>query len=174
MPTLSKKSSQQSAISLQRKQKPACRSTFAGVPDLVQRLAAAPEEVYVELIRRGAFEVADLEALDAALGKRVMKTAVERAASVRSVIRAFILARPILPRIAFIPALANCDRQIQIHAVINGHLTGDELLRFQKLIDMQTDGHMLQQVRTAVEREIGRRQHGGTRSGRNHIVIHRG
>jgi hypothetical protein len=129
------------------------------LPDLVQRLATAQDEVAIELVRRGAFELRHLEQLHNVLGKRSAGGGAPRD-GLRNGVRSFLFGNPLAPRAGFIAALAHGDRQLTIHAVINGNLTGDELNRLKKLLDLQRDGHLLRQARVALELEIERRKRG--------------
>jgi len=115
--------------------------------DLLKRLRRARKELVIELVRRGAFP--------------------------RSVLRGApydeLATEP-----AFIPALAYCDRQLAIHAVINADLSDVELARLALLLNLQSDGHLLRQLRVAAELEQERRHRGGFRSRGNVLSTQRG
>jgi hypothetical protein len=139
------------------------RKAAAPLPDLVERLGRAQEEVVVELVRRKAFSREDLCALFDWLRKHGLREDLQAAIG-------YYEPDELIPRVGFIPALANADRQIAIHAVINAGLTDEELARLGKLLDLQTDGHMLRQLRMAVELEHQRRLRHGNRGNRNRIT----
>ena len=113
--------------------------------DLLARLRRAPLGLAVELVRRGAFPRSALPVTYAEESE-----------------------------FAFIPALAYCDRQLAIHAVINAHLTDTELARLAQLLNLQSDGHLLWQLRVAIELEQERRKRGGFRNRGNSLTFRRG
>lgn len=140
----------------------------AGLKDLVTRLASADLEVATEMIRRGCFEGRDLAKLHNFLAGSGMKQ------DLRGVISFYLEGRKLPQQPAWLAALANADRQIAIHAVVNAGMTDEELERFEKLLKLQPDGHLLRQLRVAVELEQNRRQIGGKRSARNRVTTRRG
>jgi len=142
--------------------------TLKALPDLMRRLAGAQDEVAIELVRRGAFEARPLEQLLSVLLKNGSR------APLRAALCSWIDGRPVDPRVGFIPALANADRQLAIHAVVNGNLTDGELTRLAMLLNLQSDGHLLRQLRVAVELEQMRRNDGGHRGKLNRITKSRG
>lgn len=160
MRTLNRKSRQSGSADLK------ARSTAFGNPDLLRRMHGTVDEVAIELVRRGAFGARELKILHDALG--------ESRPALRQAIRDRLLHKPVGPQAAFIAALANADRQIAIHAVINGGLSDVELRQLENLLNLQHDGHLLRQLKVAVELELERRKRGGFRSRGNTLGLWRG
>jgi hypothetical protein len=139
----------------------------------MRRLASAPVEVAVELIRRQAFEKSDLQDLLLWLGKHRGTDTIKMGRLQLAANDLLTFGPWINSEAGFIPALAYADRQICIHAVINAKLSDEELTRLAALLNLQTDGHLLRQARVAVELEQERRRHGFTRTGRNSVTSER-
>ncbi|HLI02769.1 MAG TPA: hypothetical protein VFC10_07285 [Terriglobia bacterium] len=132
--------------------------------DLTRRLRAAPLEAATEMIRRSCFPRAELEQLYRSLLHD------EEKAALRSVIAMWLHGRRPEPQPAWLAALANGDRQLAIHAVINAGMSDSELQRFDRLVKLQPDGHLVRQLRAAIELEQKRREIGGKRGSRNRIT----
>jgi hypothetical protein len=132
--------------------------------DLTRRLRAASLDVATEMIRRACFPRAELEELYSSLKDDLQK------AKLREVIGLWLHGRRLQPMPAWLAALAHGDRQLAIHAVVNAGLSDEELAKFSRLVKLQPDGHLLRQLRVAIELEQNRRVIGGKRSTRNRVT----
>jgi hypothetical protein len=152
--------------------------------DLIRRLYHGDGRLAAELIARGAFSRQDVTEFVRAAGRpsaSMMRGTRDRIEKKRAIVL------PVCEKFfgsrrypagtfdpGFIPALAHCDRQLAIHAVINAGLTDRELEQLNKLTSLQTDGHLLRQLRVAIEIEIDRRKHDGRRGGGNRVATQLG
>ncbi|MDE2104396.1 MAG: hypothetical protein KGL39_44570 [Patescibacteria group bacterium] len=136
--------------------------------DLTRRLSGAPEEVVVEMICRECFPYEELVALHKKLA------AVGAKQDLCAAIANYLHGGRLGAQPAWLAALANADRQLAIHAVLNAGMSDDELARFEKLLKLQADGHLLRQLRVAIELEQNRRRIGGKRGSGNRVTTRRG
>ena len=151
--------------------------------DILRRLCYTDAELAVELIARGAFLKGELLALSrgakeksrSIVPARRKRADDRRAAICRAAAQALVKSKWGSGSFAgFVPALAHCDRQVAIHAVINAGLEHWELAQLAQIVGMQKDGHLLRQLRVAIELEIDRRKNDARRSGGNRIATKRG
>lgn len=136
--------------------------------DITRRLAASDVQVVIEMVRRQAFGYSELLVLYNELADKELKPELQQA------LHKHLRGGNLEPQPAWLAALANGDRQIAIHAVVNAKMTDAELEKFEKLLRLQKDGHLVRQVRVAIELEQNRRRIGGKRSPRNRITTTRG
>ena|SRR5690348_4480256 len=136
--------------------------------DLTRRLMGADLEVSIEMIRRKSFRYEELVRLRKELAGNELKRELCEA------LATYLAGGKLEAQRAWLAALANADRQIAIHAVVNAAMTDDELVKFERLLRLQPDGHLLRQLRVAIELEQNRRKIGGKRSSRNRITLNRG
>lgn len=153
--------------------------------DILRRLKSADANLGAELIGRGAFSKSEVKELMQSLAKEKPRAkeraTLERMGRKRAMIQTaarYILAGLPFPKWAlspgFIPALAHGDRQLAIHAVINCPISDQELAQLSKLTALQTQGHLLRQLRVAIEIETNKRKTHGYRAGGNRVATKRG
>ena len=131
---------------------------------LTVRLAGVDLAIATEMIRRKCFRNAELAKLYNALAKFPEKS------ELASIIFEHLNGNKLDPQPAWLAALANGDRQLAIHAVINASMTDAELEKLNKLMRLQAAGHMQRQVLVAIELEQNRRKIGGKRASGNRIT----
>jgi hypothetical protein len=148
--------------------------------DILRRVKSTDGQLAAEMIARGAFSRADVAILRGLISVKPrarQHATLERIKSNWAMIGAVsycFIAKKRYPAWAFnpgfVPMLAQCDRQLAIHAVINASLTDAELAQLDKLTALQVDGHLLRQLRVAIEIETDRRKQHARRGGGNRVA----